>query len=37
MMHEDTKKKFLGYFDKLIKETPKIPSLPEAKPPGLYK
>ena len=36
-MHKDIKKELLEYFDKLLKETPKIPSLPDAKPPELYK
>ncbi|HIP66536.1 MAG TPA: secretion system protein E, partial [Candidatus Nanopusillus sp.] len=36
-MHKDIKKGLLEYFDKLLKETPKIPSLPDAKPPELYK
>ena len=36
-MRKDIKREFLEYFDKLVEETPKIPSLPEAKPPELYK
>ena len=37
MVHKDLKKEFLQYFDRLVKESTKIPELPEAKPPELYK